>query len=185
MNREPLLSIGVCAVLVAVGLVRALSYSQGALGDTVRHSILGILAYNPASHLNVQFFKILATPSVVAMFYLYFRWRNADVPFHFSGARSPHLHTIDFESPILRVALTSIITAHWLVLEWFKFNAAGFYPWSPLENRSLNVVVLILSQAVAFWGMKYLSFEPLAASVLPEDANNRSPVAEHPRSSSW
>jgi hypothetical protein len=113
------------------------------------------VGYDPERVWNAQFFKIVATPTVVAGVYFFFRWRNRGRPTHRSSDR------LNFESPLLRGIITTVITLHWLAMEWWKFNVEGFYPWSPLENRALNIGVLLLSQAVAFIGMKYLSFEPV------------------------
>jgi len=167
-NQAAVVSSGVCAVLVFVGIVRMLSYSEGMMGDIVRHSILGPLCYNPDSVISAQFFKILATPSAVALIYFFFRWRNAGAP-SYPGARRDSVHRLDFRSPVLRAILTSVITLHWLGMEWWKFNVDGFYPWSPLESRWLNTGVLIASQALAFWSMKYLSFEPISKDPVPRD----------------
>jgi hypothetical protein len=109
--------------------------------------------------LSAQFFKVVATPSVVAGIYFFFRWRNAGRPIGRVGER------LDFQSPVLRGIVTSVITLHWIAMEWWKFNVEGFYPWSPLESRLVNIAVLIASQAIAFWGMKYLSFEPIRRDV--------------------
>lgn len=154
-------SIGVCAILVFTGVVRMLSYSLGGVGDAVRGSVFRFLCYNPDSVASAQFFKVLATPSVVALFYFMFRWRNAGAPRRSGSVGDGDAHLLDFRSPVLRIILTSVVTLHWLAMEWWKFNVEGFYPWSPLESRSLNVVVLLVGQTIAFWAMKYLSFEPL------------------------
>jgi hypothetical protein len=153
-------SIGVCGLLVFVGGVRMLSYSLGPAGDIVRHSVFGFLCYDPDSAASVRFFKVLATPSVVALFYFLFRWRNAGAPRRPGASGALAGPALDFTSPVLRAILTSVITLHWLGMEWWKFHVDGFYPWSPLESRWLNVVVLLVGQAFAFQTMKYLSFEP-------------------------
>jgi len=160
-NRRAVISSVVCMVLALVGFVRLLSYSRGYIGDTVRHSVVGFLAYNPHSLVSAQFFKILATPSVVALIYFFFRRWNANVPFYAADPAIERANRLDFESPVLRLILTSIITVHWLAMEWWKFHVTSFYPWSPLENRALNIVVLLSGQALAFWAMRYLSFEPI------------------------
>jgi hypothetical protein len=129
-------------------------------GDLVRDSVFGFLAYDPDSLINVTYFKILATPSVIPLFYFYFRWRNAGAPSYPGSAGPGRDGRIGFSSPLLRAVLTSIVTIHWIGMEWWKFNVDGFYPYSDLESRSLNIGVLILSQALAFVGMKHLSLEP-------------------------
>lgn len=165
-NLGALASVSVCAVLIFVGLVRLMSYSRGVFGDAVRDSIVGFLCYNPESRINAQFFKILATPTVVAGVYFFFRWRNAGRSSVLGGPGRDLGYRLDFKSPLLRAILTSVITLHWFAMEWWKFHVEGFYPWSPLENPLLNLAVLIVSQAVAFWGMKYLSFEPISADAV-------------------
>ncbi len=148
-------SVLVCALLLCVGLVRLVSYSRGAFSNLVCGSAIGFLCYDPASLLNAQFFKIVSTPTIIAGIYFFFRWRNAGRP----GGRFDE--RLDFKSPLLRGILTTTITLHWFALEWWKFNAEHFYPWSPLEGRWVNVAVLVASQLLAFWGMKYLSFDPI------------------------
>jgi hypothetical protein len=162
INPGVVISIAVCGVLFFIGVVRLLSYSLGATGDFVRHSPFAVLCYNPASLANVQYFKILATPSVVALIYFFFRWRNAGAPEYLGSVRFDRVHRLDFESPLLRGILTTVITVHWLGMEWWKFHVEGFYPWSALENPLLNAGILLLGQGLAFWGMKYLSFEPIS-----------------------
>lgn len=165
-NPGAVASVSLCAVLILVGLIRLMSYSRGSIGDSLRDSVLGFLCYDPASRLNAQFFKLLATPAVVAGIYFFFRWRNAGRTSLLGGAGRDLGHRLDFKSPLLRGILTSVITLHWFAMEWWKFHVEGFYPWSPLEAPLLNLAVLIVSQAVAFWGMKYLSFEPIFADAL-------------------
>ncbi|UCH84752.1 MAG: hypothetical protein JSW50_03395 [Candidatus Latescibacterota bacterium] len=160
-NLGAIVSCAICAILVSIGVVRLLSYSLGPVGDVLRSSIVGFLCYDPDSLFSVQFFKLLATPTVVAGIYFFFRWRNSGRPTSPEAAQLRRAHRLDFESPLLRGVLTTLITLHWLAMEWWKFNTEGFYPWSPLESRWLNLGVLIASQALAFWSMKYLSFEPL------------------------
>jgi len=160
-NRGVLVSIAVCGALVFVGIVRVLSYHQGLPGDIIRSSPLRVLCYDPGSLLSAQFFKLLATPTVVALIYFFFRWRNSGAPAHLHSPSLDSIHILDFKAPLLRIILTTVITVNWLGMEWWKFNSEGFYPWSELENRSLNVVVLIVSQALSFWAMKYLSFQPI------------------------
>jgi hypothetical protein len=46
-------------------------------------------------------------------------------------------------------------------MEWWKFRVEDFYPFSPLESRAVNLIVLLASQLLAFWTMKYLSFDPI------------------------
>jgi hypothetical protein len=163
-GRRAAVSVAVCALLVCIGLVRLLSYSTGVTGDVVRRSFVGFLCYDPDSYLNAQFFKLLATPTVVAAIYFFFRWRNSGILPSRAAAGLDRAHKLDFKSPILRLILTSAVTLHWVAMEWWKFNVEGFYPWSELESRPVNIAVLIASQALAYWGMKYLSFGRLSAA---------------------
>jgi hypothetical protein len=155
--------VSVAALLVLIGLVRFLSYLKTAsIGDAVLASPLGFLGYRPSSHLNVQFFKILATPTIVALVYFIFRVLNRRFDRLVGAAATPGDGKLDFRSPWRRLLLTTLATLHWLVLEWLKFSSPdSFYPYSPLEDRGVNVLVLLVSQGVAFLGMKYLSFAPL------------------------
>ena len=164
LNAAAIVSCALCTVLVFVGAVRLMSYSEGAVGNLVRNSVLAVLCYDPDSAAGVRFFKILATPSVIAAVYFFFRWRNAGLRSRARGTRLDHAHRLDFQSPTLRFILTSVITLHWLAMEWWKFHTEGFYPWSVLESRWLNVIVLLSGQALTFRAMKYLSFEPLFRS---------------------
>ena len=158
------MSVPVCIVFVCIGLIRLLSYSTGPIGDFVRSSFVGFLGYDPASYLNAQFFKLLATPTVVAAICFFFRWRNRRIPSSPLAAGLERAHRLDFKSPVLRLILTTVITLHWLAMEWWKFNVEGFYPWSELESRAVNIIVLIASQGLAYWGMKYLSFDELSTA---------------------
>lgn len=168
-----MVSVLVCATLVGVGLVRFASYSQGTLGDAVRHSFVGFIAYDPTNRANAQYFKILATPSVIAGIYLFFRWRNAGSQPRWRVLRRHDSRRIDFQSPLLRLILTSAVTIHWLAMEWWKFHVEGFYPWSPLENRVINIAVLVAGQLVALWAMKYLSFAPIRSQVIGAQDGHR------------
>jgi hypothetical protein len=161
INRRALVSVAVCALLVAVGVVRLLSYYGDGVSGAIQHSSMSFLAYKPSEYVNVQFFKVLATPSVMALVYFLFRARNQGYGLRQGTIRHEGYRHIDFKSPWLRLILTSLVTLHWLPMEWYKFHTPGFYPWSPLENPTVNLVVLLCGQVIAFWGMKYLSFEPL------------------------
>lgn len=177
-NVGALVSVAVCAVLLLIGFVRFLSYSQGVVGEMVRGSALACLAYNPDSVVSTRLFKVLATPSVVAIIYFFFRWRNAGIPFYPATPVFYSAGRLDFESPLLRAILTSIVTLGWFVLEWFKFHVPGFYPDSPLEHPWINVAVLLAGQAVTFWAMKHLSFARL---VTPASRPSRRPPADRAR----
>jgi hypothetical protein len=155
-------SIVVCAVLAFTGFVRFLSYSEGAIGDFVRSSAVGFLCYDPRSLASARYFKILATPAVVALIYFLFRWRNTQAPSYPGSGGRGRFHHLDFRSPVLRGILTTVITLHWVAMEWWKFNTEDFYPWSALESRWLNIGVLVAGQALAFFTMKYLSFDPVS-----------------------
>lgn len=161
VNRRALVSVSVCALLVVVAVVRLLSYFGGGVNGVIRHASMSFLAYEPSSYVNVQFFKILATPSVIALVYFLFRARNQGYRLRPGTIQHTGYRHIDFKSPWLRLILTSLVTLHWLPMEWYKFHTPDFYPWSPLENPAVNIVVLLCGQVIAFWGMKYLSFEPL------------------------
>jgi hypothetical protein len=162
IDGAALASVSVSAALVAVAVLRILSYSRaGAVGDWIRESFLAVAAYRPDSVASVRFFKILATPSMVAVQYFLFRALNRGHRVAAIDSRPPPDRTLDFRSPWLRLVLTSVVSLHWVVIEWAKFSTEGFYPYSPLESPWINAVVLLVSQALAFWGMKYLSFAPL------------------------
>ncbi|MCP3978148.1 MAG: hypothetical protein GY716_02295 [bacterium] len=162
-HRPTLISMIVSALLIFIGAVRGLSYLQDpVIGDRVRDSIFWFLAYQPTIYVNAQFFKVLATPSIVGMMYFIFYFlnqRHAKVPSYEGALPKPRL---DFRSPWLRLILTTLATAHWLLIEVAKFSQREeFYPYSVLENRTVNALALITGQVISFFAMKYLCFEPL------------------------
>ena len=161
IDRAAALSVAVCAALLAVGLVRVFSYSpDNPIAAALRDSPLGVLAYRPDVAWSVRFFKLIATPVLIALVYFVFRGLNRmhriDLPGYDGGERR-----IDFASPALRLVLTTVVTLHWVPLEYFKFTRDDFYPSSELESLPVNVAVLLASQALAFFGMRRLSFDPL------------------------
>ncbi len=157
------LSVSISALLVLVAVVRMMSYSRATfLGEIVERSPLRFLGYQPSSYMNTQFLKIIATPCMVAMQYFIFRYLNWSHTRKAPPDVDVELRRLDFESPWLRLVLTSLVTLHWVVIEAVKFaNAEDFYPYSALEDRGLNMYVLLCSQAIAFLAMKYLHFGPL------------------------
>jgi hypothetical protein len=162
LHTPTLISVAVCGVLVMMGIVRVMSYSRGALlGDIARGALFSWLAYQPSSYLNAQFFKIFATPSAVAGVYFLIRLRNSSYRRMSPDSYETHGGKIDFASPWLRLILTSVVSFHWAVMELIKYRAEDFYPFSSLESPLVNALVLLVGQVVAFWGMKFLSFEPL------------------------
>lgn len=162
VNVRAAASLFVATLLVAVGAIRLLSYStSGEIAGRLRSSFLGFLAYDPDSLFSVRFFKIVATPSVVAGMYLVFRLLNR---IHADPLLDPAVNRsrrLDFSSPVLRLVLTTLVSLQWIPLELVKHGSADFYPNSALESIRINAVVLLVSQVLAFWGMKHLSFEPL------------------------
>jgi hypothetical protein len=99
---------------------------------------------------------------MVALIYFLFRWRNKQAPTYPGSGGRGRFHRLDFRSPVLRAVLTIVITLHWVAMEWWKFNTEDFYPWSELESRWLNLGVLLAGQALSWWAMKYLRFEPVS-----------------------
>jgi hypothetical protein len=165
IDRRAAVSILVCTGLIVVGLMRVFSYSAtNSISIWLRESALGFLAYQPDAAWSVRFFKLIATPVLVALIYFVFRALNRAhrirLPGYDSGDRR-----IDFRSPWMRLILTTVATLHWVPLEYAKFTREGFYPSSPLESLPVNIVVLMASQALAFVGMRYLSFDPLVKVV--------------------
>jgi hypothetical protein len=161
LDRHALFSALACAGLLGVGAVRVLSYSQtNPISIGLRESALGWLAYQPDLPWNVHFFKFIATPVLVAVIYFVFRALNRGHQVRLPGHDGPD-RRIDFASPWLRLVLTTVVTLHWIPLEYMKFTREGFYPNSPLESVTINVIVLLASQAFAFFGMRHLSFDPL------------------------
>jgi len=164
IDRRAAISTLVCTALIAIGLIRVLSYSvTNPISAQLRESSLGFLAYQPDAVWNVRFFKLIATPVLVALIYFVFRALNRGhrirLPGYDGGDRR-----IDFRSPWMRLLLTTVATLHWVPLEYAKFTREDFYPFSPHESLAVNIVVLLASQALAFVGMRYLSFDPLIRS---------------------
>ena len=161
-NRPALLSVAAAALLLAIGVVRILSYSKdGVFARWLEATPIGQIGYRPEAVWSVRFFKILANPVCVAGMYFIFRFLNRGHRGTLPGASKAHDRTIDFRSPWLRLVLTTVVTLHWIPLEWLKFNTEDFYPYSPLESAAINAAVLLASQALSFFTMRYLSFEPL------------------------
>ncbi len=139
--------------------MRTASYAEA--GRWLQDSWFGFLAYQPDSAASVRYFKFLATPSVVAVQYFLFRFLNRG---HRPPVDLPHASAriMDFKPLWLRVVLTTLVTANWLLIEVFKFaGREEFYPYSPLEDATINLVVLGVSQVVSIVAMKYLAFGPL------------------------
>ena len=77
LNRPALFSTLICAGLIGVGVVRVLSYSRtNPIAIGLRDSALGWLAYQPGVPWSVRFFKLVATPVMMAMVYFVFRALN-------------------------------------------------------------------------------------------------------------
>jgi len=175
IHSPTLLSIVVSALLIAIAVIRIFSYSRTTvLGEIVKNSPLHFVGYEATSYLNTQFLKIIATPSIVAMQYLIFRALNWTHTRNLPDSMNVAHRRLDFRSPGLRFLLTSLITLHWVVIEAVKFSSPqSFYPYSALESRSLNMIVLLCSQLIAFLAMKYLCFEPLfkEAGYSPSERN--------------
>jgi hypothetical protein len=151
----------VCGGLVFIGIVRILSYSAtNPLSIRLRASWLGCLAYQPDVFWSVRFFKLIATPVLVALIYFVFRALNHGQRIRLPGYE-PIDRRIDFESPWLRLVLTTVATLHWVPLEYMKFTSDDFYPSSALEDLTTNVVVLVTGGLLSFFAMRRLSFDPL------------------------
>jgi hypothetical protein len=161
LDRPALASVLVCGGLLAVGVARMLSYSvTNPLAARLRESALGFLAYQPDVFWSVRFFKLVATPVLVAVIYFVFRALNHGHRVRLPGHDAPD-RRIDFSSQWLRLVLTTVATLHWVPLEYMKFTTDDFYPSSPLEDLTTNIVVLLAGQALTFFGMRLLSFDPL------------------------
>jgi hypothetical protein len=160
LDPAALLSVSIASTLAAVGSIRLASYQRGVLGAWLRESPLGFLAYQPDDYFNVRYFKVLASLSFVSFIYFTFRVLNRGHRNVFPADYPSHHRDLDFESPRLRLVLIAIINVQWVIQESYKFWTKN-YPWSPLESWVSNAVVLAVSSALAFFGMKYLSFKPL------------------------
>jgi hypothetical protein len=162
LDLHALLSTLACIGLLGVGAVRVLSYSRtNPISIGLRESALGWLTYQPDVPWSVRLFKLIATPVLVAMVYFVFRALNLGHRVRLPGHDVRDDRRIDFASPWLRLILTTVVTLHWIPLEYMKFTREDFYPNSPLESVTINVIVLLTGQALAFLGMRYLSFDPL------------------------
>ena len=164
VNRGAAISILMSAFLCGIGIVRMLSYSRGS-GITLwlLDSPLSPLAYQPDVVWSVRFFKVISTPVVASGLYFLFRLLNRGAVSSLPGATIDPSRRIDFVSPWTRLALTTVVSLHWIPIEYMKFQSTDFYPSSRLENPWVNIGVLAVSQLLAFVGMRYLSFEPLVS----------------------
>jgi hypothetical protein len=160
LNLPALVSVLLAGVFVFVGVVRLLSYYRTTVGHWICNSILEVLAYQPDSFGNVRYFKILASLSAVSFIYFLFRILNRGHRRVFPPGYPSHHKDLDFSSPWLRLVLIAAVNLHWAAQEWYKFSTKS-YPYSPLESWESNAVVLAVSGLIAFFGMKYLSFDPL------------------------
>ena len=77
INKRVLSAFIICSILIFAGAVRILSYLRGSfVSQIIGDTFLQCFAYQPESYFNVSFFKILATPSVIACIYFLFRGLN-------------------------------------------------------------------------------------------------------------
>ena len=77
LDRPALFSVLLCGGLLTVGTVRILSYSlTNPIAIRLRESSLGWLAYQPDVFWSVRFFKLVATPVLIAVIYFVFRALN-------------------------------------------------------------------------------------------------------------
>jgi hypothetical protein len=160
IDRGALVSVAVAGVLCFVGLVRVFSYTQGLLGGWIEGTPLEWIAYRADGHRNVRYFKILATPSFVSLVYFAFRIMNRGQRQLVTPGLSAAHRDVDFRSPWVRLGIVAAISAQWAILESYKFLTHGL-PYSPLESWRWNAGVLLASAAIAFVGMRFLSFRPL------------------------
>jgi hypothetical protein len=180
-------SVLLAGVLVFVGIVRLLSYYRASVGPWISESMLACLAYQPDSFGNVRYFKILASLSAVSFIYFLFRILNRGHRRAFPPGYPSHHRDLDFRSAWLRLVLIASVNVHWAAQEWYKFSTRC-YPYSPLESWESNAVVLAVSSVIAFFGMKYLSFDPLlrergpacALTASPARVLNRKPIYRVP-----
>jgi hypothetical protein len=170
-----LLAFIICAILVFIGTVRILSYSKdGFIAAILEGTIFHYFAYRPESYLNVRFFKILATPSVVALIYFLFRGLNDNSGGNLRHKINNEWRRIDFNSGIFRFCLVTIISICWIPIEVMKFQFGNvFYPYSSLEDPLANSIVLAAGGILCFFLMKYLSFKPLITKLNKFDKINR------------
>jgi len=162
LNLSALFSVVIAALLCMIGVIRMLSYSRGsAVTLWLLDSPLAAIAYRPDVPWSVRLFKVVSTPVIAAGFYFLFRLLNRAAMSTLPGAAVDESRRIDFVSPWTRIVLTSVISLHWIPIEFMKFRSDGFYPNSSFEDPWINFAVLAVSQLLAFVGMRYLSFEPL------------------------
>ncbi len=175
INVKVLSAFIICAVLVLIGTVRILSYSKGGfIAAILEGTIFHHCAYRPESFHNVRFFKIFATPSIVALIYFLFRELNDSGNGNLRHKINNEWRRIDFNSGIFRFCLVTIISLCWIPIEVMKFQFGNsFYPNSIFEDSLVNSIVLAAGGILCFFLMKYLSFKPLITQLNKSDRINR------------
>lgn len=126
--------------------------------DTLFHHCV----YRPEDHFNVRYFKIFATPSIIALIYFLFRGLNSTN----SGALRHEINNswrnVDFKPFPFRLYITAMITICWIPIEIMKFQFGNtFYPYSDLEYPFINIITLTAGGIISFYLMKFLPFNPL------------------------
>ncbi len=166
IDARVLFAFIVCAILIIIGIVRVLSYSRnGLISHILEDSILHHFAYRPESYLNVSYFKLFATPSIIALIYFIFRGLNDNKNKVTKHKINNDWTQVNFKSFLFRFILTVIITICWIPLEVMKFSLGkSYYPYSELEDPLTNIFVLIAGGILCLFLMKYLPFGPLIIS---------------------
>jgi len=160
ISGRTLTSLLIAGILTFVGFVRHSSY--GSLKCLFEDTALKCLLRQPLNHDNVQYFKILATPSVVSALYL-FHMASRNVFNKMGGKKMNNLILELFQD---RKRLVVFISSVWCLTEIKKYLSSVLriettIPLGPTESQAVNIIVLLASGIIAFWGMKYLSFKPL------------------------
>ncbi len=163
INLNVLLSCFICLILIIIAITRNLSYSPNSwFVQMVKDTPLYFFTYQPDNYYNVQFIKILATPSIIAILYFLFRDMNNQYIGTGKFVTSEVWHKIDFSPVWFRVILTTVITVCWIPMEAIKFYyRENFYPFSVLEDQVVNIIVLLCGQLISIVFMQHLSFKQL------------------------
>jgi len=163
INKRVLSAFIICSILIFAGAVRILSYLRGSfVSQIIGDTFLQCLAYQPESYFNVSFFKILATPSVIACIYFLFRGLNGKYDDVSRLKIIDEWRKVNFNSGIFRFWLVLMISLCWIPIEVIKFNFKDtFYPYSKLENPVTNSIVLAAGGILCYFLMKYLPFNKL------------------------
>jgi hypothetical protein len=163
INIKVLSAFIICSFLIFAGIVRILSYlRESFISQIIEDTFLYYFAYHPKSYFNVNFFKIFATPSIIAFIYFLFRGLNDKEDDMSRQKIINEWRKVNFNSGVFRFFIVLMISLCWIPIEVIKFHFKGsFYPFSTLEDPLVNLIVLAAGGILSYFLMKYLPFNQL------------------------